>query len=375
MVSRAFQTATANLTSNLAVAGTVSMGYSFMRNKIINGDMRIDQRNAGTSITTTSGNLKYTVDRWVMAYAQTSKISFQQNLNSITPPAGFSHYFGALSASSYSVLAGDYFVWSQRIEGLNISDLRWGTSGAQPITVSFWVRSSLTGAFGACIRNSDSTRSYPFSYTISSADTWEFKTVTIPGDTTGTWLTDNNVGLLLGFSLGTGSTYSGTVNTWAAANYTQPTGSVSVVGTNAATWYITGVQLESGTVATPFERRLYAQELALCQRYCRNLTILPFNSTRVWASPSGSSVAQSYPFSLPAMREGAITVTLANTDVQYANSSGVFFNTTVSLSNVEYDYATSAYQFYLKCTVDGGNNNRNIKNNVAITTALVTNEL
>ena len=135
------------------------------------------------------------------------------------------------------------------------------------MTVSFWVRSSLTGTFGGALRNNDATRSYPFTYIISAANTWEYKTITIAGDTSGTWLTDNGVGIRLVFGLGVGSTLSGTAGAWAAADYQSATGAVSVVGTLNATFYITGVQLEAGSVATPFERRPYGTELAHCQRY------------------------------------------------------------------------------------------------------------
>jgi hypothetical protein len=174
---------------------------------------------------------------------------------------------GATSLSAYSVGSGDTFLIQQNIEGFNVADLDWGTANAKTVTLSFWVRSSLTGTFGGSTLNSAANRSYPFSYTISSANTWEQKTITIAGDTTGTWLTNNGIGIGVRFGLGSGSTFSGTVNVWQAGNIGQPTGSVSVVGTNGATWYITGVQLEVGTSATPFERRLYGQELINCQRY------------------------------------------------------------------------------------------------------------
>ena len=244
------------------VSGTLVMGSSFLRNRIINGDMRIDQRNAGASVTPTDS--QFSVDRWKGRLTQSSKFSLQQ---SSTAPTGHTKSILATSLSAYSVLTTDFFCLATTVEGLNMADLGWGASGAQSITLSFWVRSSLTGTFGGAINNSNGTRNYPFTYTISSANTWEQKTVVIPGDTSGTWNTDNSVGMTIYFSLGAGATLSGTAGAWSATNYVSATGATSVVGTNAATWYITGVQLEVGTVATPFERRLYGQELALCQRY------------------------------------------------------------------------------------------------------------
>ena len=237
-----------------------------MRNRIINGDMRIDQRNAGASVTATTSNL-YTVDRWRAYASQSSKYTVQQNAGSVTPPAGFTNYLGITSSSAYSVISSDYLFITQNIEGYNVADLAWGTANAKTVTLSFLVYSSLTGTFGGSLQNSAQNRSYPFSYTISSANTWTQISVTILGDTTGTWLTTNGIGLWVNFNLGMGTTLSGTANAWASANYVAPTGATSVVGTNGATWYITGVQLEVGSTATPFERRMYGQELALCQRY------------------------------------------------------------------------------------------------------------
>jgi len=263
-----------------------SSGPLSNRNKIINGDMRIDQRNAGASVTPSGGN--YLVDRFIFdSLTQSSKITAQQSTNA---PAGFVNSTLITSSSAYSLLAGDVFTYGQRIEGHNVQDLEWGTANAKTVTCSFWVRSSLTGTFGGSIRNSASDRSYPFAYTISSVDTWEYKTITIPGDTSGTWLTTNGIGLRIIFGLGVGSTYSGTAGAWAGADYRSATGATSVVGTNGATFYITGVQLEAGSVATPFEHRSYGQELALCQRYFEIVT------GAIRCAASGSRIGVTAPF-------------------------------------------------------------------------------
>jgi len=255
------------MTKAVELAQIASTGVSeAFKNRIINGAMVIDQRNAGASVT--PANAAYTLDRWVAYLSQSSKYSVQQNAGSVTPPAGFKNYLGVTSLSAYTVGSGDYFQIQQRIEGFNTSDLDFGTANAKTVTLSFWVRSSLTGTFGGALRNSDGNRCYPFSYTISSANTWEQKSVTIAGDTTGTWVgATNGIGMVVNFSLGMGSTYSGTAGAWASADYASATGATSVVGTNGATFYITGVQLEVGSTATSFDYRPYGTELALCQRY------------------------------------------------------------------------------------------------------------
>lgn len=241
----------------------VGGGLNF-RNRIINGDMRIDQRNNGASIANPNG---YTIDRWA-SYNNTASFSAQR---STTAPAGFTNSLLFTTTTSATPGASDYRFVGQFIEGVNVADLGWGTASAQAVTVSFWVRSSLTGSFSAALKNSAENRSYPFSFTINSADTFEYKTVTVPGDTTGTWLTDTGIGLRIHFNLGSGSTYLGTANTWAASGFNGVTGTTALVATNGATFYITGVQLEAGSVASPFERRPYGTELALCQRYYQQI--------------------------------------------------------------------------------------------------------
>jgi hypothetical protein len=246
--------------------GVSSSGLYGFKNRLINSAMVIDQRNAGASVTPTDG--QYTLDRWVAGLSQASKFTVQQNAGSITPAIGFSNYLGVTSSSAYSITSTDYFGISQNIEGFNSSDLGWGTANAKTITISFWVYSSLTGTFVCALRNSANNRSYPSTYTISSANTWEQKSITIAGDTTGTWIgATNGIGLRVQFSIGVGSTFQGTANSWQSGSYTSVAGATSVVGTNGATFYITGVQLEKGSTATSFDYRPYTTELALCQRY------------------------------------------------------------------------------------------------------------
>jgi len=234
-----------------------------MVNRIINGAMVIDQRNAGASVTNIVGVI-FPVDRFNCYGDQASKFSGQR---SSIAPTGFVNSLVITSLAAYSVPAGEIFVARQVIEGFNVADLGWGTALASTVTLSFWVRSSLTGTFGGSVQNSAQNRAYPFTYIISAANTWEQKTVIIPGDTSGSWLSTNGVGLTVNLGLGVGTTYSGTAGAWAGAAYYGATGATSVVGTAGATFYITGVQLEKGSTATSFDYRPYGTELALCQRY------------------------------------------------------------------------------------------------------------
>ena len=255
--------------------------YYGFKNRIINGAMVIDQRNNGASVTPASG--AYTLDRWQYVGTQASKFTVEQTVSGVAAPVGFVDYAALTTASAVSVGAGDYFLFRQMIEGNNIADLGWGTANAQTVTLSFWVRSSLTGTFGGALNNSALNRSYPFSYSISAANTWEYKTVTVAGDTSGTWLTTNGIGIHVHFGLGAGSTTSGTAGAWSGSTFLSATGATSVVGTSGATFYITGVQLEKGSTATSFDYRPYGTELNLCKRY------LPiYNSTTSNSVPIGT---------------------------------------------------------------------------------------
>ena len=252
------------LAVNIAQSGANNVSF---RNRIINGAMVIDQRNAGAAVTPTTN--VYSLDRWEFFVTQASKVTFQQNAGSVTPPAGFKNYLGFTVGASANVTVGstDLFIIDQYIEGYNIADLGFGAAGASTVSLSFWVRSSLTGTFGGSFTNSGNSRSYPFTYTISTANTWEQKTITVAGDTSGTWLSTNGTGLGVRFSIGTGSTYLGTAGAWDGAGYFGATGQTNLVTTNSATFYITGVQLEKGSTATSFDYRPYGTEFMLCQRY------------------------------------------------------------------------------------------------------------
>lgn len=294
------------------------------RNRVLNGDMRIDQRNAGASVA--FGPDIFSVDRWKVEGSANSKMTAQQ---SSVAPAGFTNSVLLTTTAAYAVTAGDFFGIFQAIEGFNVADLAWGTANAQSISISFWVRSSLTGTFGGAIENAANNRSYPFSYSISVANTWEQKTVTIPGDTTGTWLTNNGRGLVLRFGVGVGSTYSGPAGAWSSTRYFAPTGATSVVGTNGATLYITGVQLEAGPTATPFERRPYSVELDLCERYYREIDV---NGTTVNIYPGTPNGY--FNVSHKEMR----SIPVPTFDTTYTNSGNIYFNST----SVAATYAVNA---------------------------------
>jgi hypothetical protein len=299
-----------------------------MRNRIINGAMVIDQRNAGASVTPTATT--YTLDRYRCVLTVASKYSVQQNAGSVTPPVGFTNYLGVTSLSAYSIGTANYNTITQRIEGFNFADLNWGTANAKTVTLSFQVYSSLTGTFGGAISNSAQNRSYPFSYTISSANTWTTISVTITGDTTGTWIgATNGIGLIVNFGLGVGSLVSGTAGAWAGANYLSATGATSVVGTNGATFYITGVQLEVGSSATGFEYRQYGTELALCQRYYQ------FSTFGTTSYPSSGGYARAYA-SLPVIMRTAPTMTFTDlgsggSSISTGSYTNGYFNTYGSL--------------------------------------------
>jgi hypothetical protein len=237
--------------------------YTGFKNRIINGAMVISQR-FGTSNNNNAGN-SYTLDRFV---SNSSPFNCAQNLNGVTPPGGFTKYLGFQTSVPTAISAGSYNGVAQAIEGYNIADFNWGSSNAVAATLSFWVYSSVTGTWGGVAYNDSFDYSYVFTYSIPVANTWTYITLTIPAPTTGTFNSTTSTGVKIYWSMGTGSTYSGTATgAWQAGGYLGATGAVAIANTNNATFYITGVQLEKGSIATSFDYRPYGTEFNLCQRY------------------------------------------------------------------------------------------------------------
>jgi len=252
-------------TNGITQAGEFNSDSSFgFKNRIINGAMVINQRAFSGTITTDN---TYTLDRFAARMSQASKYSVAQ---SSAAPAGFTNSLLATSLSSYALTATDFFGIQHSIEGYNTADLGWGTANGKTVTLSFWVNSRLTGTFGGQLFNDAGSVSsgYTYSYTITVANTWQQVSITVPAPPNSTtWGTTNSFGIVAWFNLGTGTTYSTAPNVWNTSFFGGPTGNTSVVGTNGATFYITGVQLEVGSTATSFDYRPYGTETSLCQRY------------------------------------------------------------------------------------------------------------
>ena len=289
--------------------------YAGARNLIINGNCVIDQRNNGSSV---SGTGVFPVDRWKHFESQSSKFTSIQR--STDAPPNFINSVEYTSASSYSVLANDYFTHEQAIEGYTAAHLGWGTANAKDVTLSFWVKSSLTGTFGGALYSGTGSYGYPFSYTISSANTWEQKSISITAPTSGTFTTDNSKSFNVCFSLGVGSDYKFAAGSWQSQVVRSATGETSLVGTSGATWYITGVQLEVGE-ATPFEHRSYGDELARCQRY-----YYKSNSGYHILTKNGYFESQSFYFPTTMRANATITYGTAPVLTGYQSSSSISYS-------------------------------------------------
>jgi hypothetical protein len=305
------------VSGNLQTSSINNGPISGARNRIINGDMRIDQRNNGAAVTINSTANTYTLDRWFASGESTDGVfTVDQTTDA---PAGFTNSTRITTTTAdASIGSTQIYLFRQSIEGNNIYDLAFGTASAKAITISFWVRSSLTGTFGGALNNSVNDRNYPFTYSISAANTWEYKTISVAGDTTGTWLTDTGRGITLTFQIGAGSSRVAAAGGWTGtSNIYGATGATNVIGTLNATWDITGVQLEPGTVATPFERRSYGQELALCERYYQKLL--------VGVTVPAASNTSLYTFTTPfrAVPRTSSTGIVSYSNISYSNASSL----------------------------------------------------
>ena len=305
---------------------TTESGYSLgagnassFKNRIINGEMRIDQRNGGAAITiNTTASAQFAVDR-TSSYGTSSAGVFTAQ-RSTTAPVGFVNSLSSTVTTASTPSSTHEYGLRQTIEGFNIDDLGWGTANAKAVTLSFWVRSSVTGTFAGSVCNDAYNRSYVFTYTINSANTWEYETITIPGDTTGTWLTDNGAGIRLQLNLGAGSAKTGTAGVWSVGYLQSATGSINLISTSGATFFTTGWQLEVGTVATSFDTLPYGAEFALCQRYYQ--TVNMFSGGLVvdaYVNANDTYANRMLPF--PVVMRAAPTGSLVAT-ITYANRQG-----------------------------------------------------
>lgn len=292
-----------------SISNSAGSPYGF-KNRIINGNMNIDQRYAGSSVSPGSGKL-YVVDRWAVQSASASKFTVGRNLNSVGAPNGFTNYFGVSVATTYTPSASDYNYLAQNIEGLNTLDLMWGTSQAKTVTVSFWAYSNLAGLHSGFICGRDFNNAWPYTFTLV-ANTWTYITLTIPGPTTGdgsTWFKDNQQGIWVGFNLGMGSNWTGaTAGAWNGASL-QSTGAVSLVQNAGATFYVTGVQFEKGPQATAFDYRDYGRELTLCYRYYINANYATAGSTIGMTCNVTNAVNYHFSFGFPVPMRTSPTMT------------------------------------------------------------------
>ena len=329
------------------VVSSINSGpVSGTRNRIINGDMRIDQRYSGTLLTG-AANPNYFCDRFG-TYHDIGTLNYRQNLNSVTPPVGFTNYLGITNTSASTSASTNYYNLFHPVEGYNIADFAWGTASAKPVTLSFWVMSSIAGTYSVAFNIASNSYGYPATYTISQANTWTYVSLTIPGSTLITPNTTNGSGVVIIWDLGQGSSYRFTAGSWQSGTVQGATGSTNWNQTNGATFYLTGVQLEVGSVATPFERRSYGQELALCQRYFYTTTSTGTNQqlvnqrTNTSGNYGGAFPQIAY---FPVQMRGIPTVSIY-TSAAKANVGNVQVNGSINSSSIASNTSTIAFKHW-----------------------------
>lgn len=235
-------------------------------NKIINGDMAIDQRNGGSSVSLTNV-VVYTIDRWYGGSASMTTQTFSaQQVASTLSGCAYS-LKGTIGGTGAAPAAGAYVYLSQIVEGVNCADLKWGTASAKPVTISFRAKYSVSGTYAVAVRNSATNRTYIASFAVTGGVDTPV-TLTIPGDTSGTWLTNTGIGLWLSFDLGVGTTNSTTAGSWQAGNFFGLTGGTKLCATTGATFEVSQVKIETGSVQTPFVSDDFAVSMSKCLRYC-----------------------------------------------------------------------------------------------------------
>ena len=311
--STASAKATEAAASAVSAAGAVSTASSMViagKNRIINGDFRVNQYGTGSTPTAST----YVTDRWVFALSQPSKVSY-----TTVPSAGMGAYASISVASVFEPGVDDYFAFRQNIEGINISDFQWGLAGAKAVTLSFRAFSTIGGTYSVIILNGANSRCYGALFTLG-VTTWKNISITIPGDTAGTWPINNSAGLVVSFSLGCGTNKMMSAGSWQTGAPLGVTGQNNLVGQGiGATLLLADVQLEVGSVATAFERLMYPVQLAMCQRYYQKINSF---ATKMQATAAG--VGYKWPMSLPVPMRAAPTATLANTSYYNSSSAGVY---------------------------------------------------
>ena len=306
------------------------------KNMIINGDMRIDQRNSGTAISALTGNNEFPLDRWFInqagVYSSASLVTAGQNLDSLTPPAGFDKYIGVKIINATAADANPFLSIRQIIEGHNIAHLDYGKSTAKDITISFWARTNHPGVYALTLRGGTTQTAYVTEFSIDAANTWQYISLVIPGqsNTATTWSNAATEGLVVNIGLGSfqGTYASNTLNKWVTGGFTgSTTQHQKFAQTNGNAFYVTGFQLEAGNVSTPFEHRSHGEELALCQRY---FTVMPNGIFGI----SSSSSTFVYSYQLPVQMRAAPTVSLTSTNQRQGDTVAQGISvTSASVSN------------------------------------------